>query len=420
VTLTDLTSKAKVMRHTALKPGVNASGENLSGLDLSGVDLTGANLNRANLASTDLTDAILEGVSLVCPVIERTTMRGAVATRAYAHAMAAVSSDWSGIRFNQSPDTTGALFHGVKLTGADLSESNFAGTTFYQCDLTGANLADSVLDHAVFNECLLNGARLNHARMESCMFSRSAARDLDLSFAVGKNVVIDRLTGICDLIGAGTRLRGLTVRHTNLHGSNFAAADLELASLEGVDLSYVGFASANLARARLVACHGLSPALNAADLTEAMLVDCSFRDAVFDCARLENTVITSCTIVYSSFDGIFGRGLSVRDSSLVKGMFRNAYLYRAFLTGDPVTGMVLDNADFSGANLIQATLAASMRNARLVGARAAYARLNQADLTNAELAGFKAYKASAVKTIWPSAAPSEVLVAPESRELGST
>ena len=34
------------------------------------------------------------------------------------------------VNLSDSPDCTGALFHGVKLVGAYLAGSNFAGTTF--------------------------------------------------------------------------------------------------------------------------------------------------------------------------------------------------------------------------------------------------------------------------------------------------
>lgn len=59
-----------------------------------------------------LTGADLTSVVMVCPLMERTTLRGAVLKDVYAHAQAAVSSDWTGVRMPGALDTTGALFHG--------------------------------------------------------------------------------------------------------------------------------------------------------------------------------------------------------------------------------------------------------------------------------------------------------------------
>jgi len=420
VTVTDLTTKSKVLRQMTLVPGANMSGRDLSGIDMSGLDLSRVNFNRANLASADLTGARLAEASLVCPVIERTTLRDAIAPRVYAHAMAAVSSDWSGIRFDHSPDTTGALFHGVKLVGASMVGSNFAGTTFYQCDLTGADLTGCSLDHAVFNECILDRTMFHRARMAGCMISRSKGDGCNMTSVIAPDLTIDRMTGRCSWIFQNARLHGLTVRHTDLSASKFEDSTLDRASFDQVSLDAVTFPQASMVEARLLGCHGVDTDLDGVDLTSAQLVDCTLKHATLYSARLENTVINQSRLHGAVFASIHGRGLTVRDSAMFGALFENAYLYRACFTGDPVTGMVLDGADFRGANLIQATIAASMRGAKLNGARGAYMRLNQTDLTNADLEGFRAYKASAVKTVWPGDPPADLMVAPESQEIGST
>lgn len=417
----DLTTKSKVMREAGLRPGMNASGKDLSQLDLSGVDLHDVNFNRASLASTNLAGAILNGASLVCPVIERTTMRNASALGVYAHAMAAVSSDWSGIRF-QSPDCTGALFHGVKLVDADLSGSNFAGTTFYQCDLSGAILTDTVLDHAVFNECVMDGTAFARAKMEGCLISRSSVRRLNLSGAIAPGLKVSRSTG--QSVGwnfTGAHLRGASFDETAFFRCRFDGADLERARFLGCALGETVFSTANLRSARFDSVIGNVVQFADTDLSGASLAHVITLNAGFDGAKMENTFVLECDMPGSGLRAIKGRGLTFRDCNLAESTFRDAYLYRAVFTGDPVTGMILDRCDFTGANLIQATIAASAREAILRNARAAYARLNQTDLTGAMLDGFKAYKASTVKTVWPDGkAPADVLVAPDSSELGST
>ena len=155
-------------------------------------------------------------------------------------------------------------------------------------------------------------------------------------------------------------------------------------------------------------------------MSGATLSHLTLPGAVFHHAKMENTFVLNSALVEAAFFDVKGRGLTFRDCDLERASFRGAYLYRAVFTGDPVTGMILDGADFSDANLIQATIAASAREASFRNARAAYARLNQTDLTGAFLDGFRPYKASTVKTVWPGDPPADLLRAPDSSELGST
>jgi uncharacterized protein YjbI with pentapeptide repeats len=283
-----------------------------------------------------------------------------------------------------------------------------------------ANLYGCSLDHAVFNECILDRATFENARMAGCMISRSSGDGCILSSVIAPDLTIDRMTGRCSWIFRNARLHGLTVRHTDLGASQFDDATLDRASFDQVGLDAVTFPQASMIEARLVGCHGFDLDLDGADLTSAHMVDCTLKHAAFYSARLENTVINQSRLPGATFASAHGRGLTFRDSNLRGALFENAYLYRAVFTGDPVTGMVLDGADFTGANLIQATIAASMRGAILKNARGAYMRLNQSDLTNAEFDGFRAYKASAIKTVWPGEPPKDLLVTQESNEIGST
>jgi uncharacterized protein YjbI with pentapeptide repeats len=68
------------------------------------------------------------------------------------------------------------------------------------------------------------------------------------------------------------------------------------------------------------------------------------------------------------------------------------------LTGDPPRAMSLRDADLEGANLVQSHIAADLSGANLVAVHAAYARLNQSVLRNADLRGISLFDASLVKT----------------------
>jgi hypothetical protein len=68
------------------------------------------------------------------------------------------------------------------------------------------------------------------------------------------------------------------------------------------------------------------------------------------------------------------------------------------LTGDPPRAMSLRGADLCGANLVQSHIAADLSGSSLVGVHAAYARLNQSVLCQADLRGISLFDASLVKT----------------------
>lgn len=406
--LRDVVQAATEHLHKTTERGLNLSEADLSGLDLGGLDLRRANLSRARLDSTNLVGANLSGATMICPMAERTTARGACLDDVYSHALAIVSSDWSGVTMQGAIDSTGALFHGVQLTGAKLSGGNYAGTTFYQCDLTDADLRNCDLSGATFNECVMRGARLDNTQVSHLTITRSNADRLVLAGATGTGLTIQSMTGLrgIDLRDAhlpGLRIRGVSLTDALFRGASLPSFDLTDAALTNGDLT-----GCDLTGAAFRSVAGADNALRRAQLADASFIDCRLPGTDLCGASAENTRFLRCIMPGSQFTDVqdqgerasfTGRAMIMRDCDLTEADFTNAYLYRASFTGDPVTGMILDGAKFTRANLIQAYVAASLCHADLRRLLGAYSRFNQSDLTDADLSGASLYQSSFVKVV---------------------
>lgn len=128
-------------------------------------------------------------------------------------------------------------------------------------------------------------------------------------------------------------------------------------------------------------------------------MESSLRGAVLTAARGENLHIVESDLSDAEMSTFLGRCLTVRDSSLARANLRHANLYRAMITGDPPRGMSLRRAVLDGATLVQAYIAADLREAGLVGANCAYSRFSQSDLSGARLDGAGMYQSTWVKTV---------------------
>lgn len=376
----------------------------LSATDLSGLRLGGADLTRARLASTSLEGTDLSDATMICPLMERTSLRGAALPRFYGHAIAIVSSDASNADLSTAVDCTGALFHGVNFSGADLSRGNFAGATFYQCQMVHTKLDEADLSGSTFNECVLYGTSMRGAFLEDVTVLRSQLRDVDISEASGPGLSVTSASTCHRLLARHARLGGMRLRASSLQDPDFTGTDLDGATLDDTSVTGAVFDGAKLKGARVRRCVLTNASFAAADLSDATFVSTSAAAATFVGARAENARFTRCAMPAATFSaavkgsGFFGRGFTARDCDLSGAAFDHAYLYRASFTGDPVTGMQLDGSSFKSVNLIQGYIAASLRDADLRGARAAYARLNQSDLSGSDLRGANLYEASLVKT----------------------
>jgi uncharacterized protein YjbI with pentapeptide repeats len=378
--------------------GIDLTAAALTGADLSSLDLRGATLSQATLHGARLDGADLSGASLICPAMEKTSLRGATLSRAYLHALAAQVCDFTKADLTSVLDATGSLFHGCRLVEARLDHGSLAGATFYQCDLRGTKWNNATLQGATFNECLLDGARFDTANLDQVTMTKCRLDGVSFNGANGHGLTIQRPTAAGRVSFDAAALSSL--RLLNVRGTGWSVRGAHLRDVDVVDchLANVDFREADVAGGRL-----LRSDLAGADFTNASLIGAtiffsSLVGARLDAAQAENAMIVESALTGATLNGIRARGLVVRDTDLTDAKLHSAYLYRAMLTGDPPRAMSLRGADLRNANLVQSHIAADLSDATLAGAHAAYARLNQSILCDADLHGISLFDASLVKT----------------------
>lgn len=127
-----------------------------------------------------------------------------------------------------------------------------------------------------------------------------------------------------------------------------------------------------------------------ADLEGASLIGVNLSQALMRGVTLAGATLTRGRL----------REINLADADLVGADLTGAILRGAILTGADLSGAILRNADFQGADLSRARLrGADLRDATLVGARLTAAVLDDADLTGAVLAGVDLEGASVSGTI---------------------
>jgi uncharacterized protein YjbI with pentapeptide repeats len=378
--------------------GIDLTGDVLTDADLSSLNLRGATLSRATLHGACLDHADLSGANLTCPAMEKTSLREATFHGAYLHALAAQVCDFTKADLSSVLDATGSLLHGCKLVEATLDRSSLAGATFYQCDLRRSSWKNATLQGATFNECLLDDARFDMANLDQVTMTKCRMDGVCFDGATGHGLTIQRPTAAGRVRFDRAALPSLRLLH--VRGAQWSARGAQLRDVDVVDCHLAGsvFAAANLAGGRVVRSDLPGADFTDASLIGAMITSSSLVGARLDAAQAENAIVVESALEGASLDGIRARGLVVRDTNLSHASLREAYLYRAMLTGDPPRAMSLCDADLRGANLVQSHIAADLTGANLVAVHAAYARLNQSVLRDADLRGISLFDASLVKT----------------------
>ncbi|MDA9391774.1 hypothetical protein CO683_40145 [Bradyrhizobium ottawaense] len=377
--------------------GLQLSSENLNGLDLSGVSLRRCILNRAQLHGAKLDGADLSESNLICPGLEKTSFRSVNLDFAYMHAIAAQVCNFDGASLCNVIDATGSLFHGCSMRRARFDNALLSGVLFYQCDadhavfdgaeLQGTSINECFLPHASFRFAKLNQVTLTKAHLAGCSFFQSR----------GECLSIMRPTSVNDLVLESAHLPYLrfskVAGHILAKGLSAPFAEFSLSNLSKAELE-----QADLTEARL-----LSVNLDSANLVGAVLNGASIRSCQLDKADLsrvsaEAICIAESTLRSAKFNGFRARCAFIRDCDMANSDFSQAYLYRSMITGDPPQSMALNHVNLEGANLVQSYIAAGMSDSNLEATRAAYVRMNQSSLINANLSGMSPFQASFVKT----------------------
>lgn len=377
--------------------GLDLGDADLRGLDLSGFDLRSANLNRAALHDTNLSRCDLAQASMVCAGMERTKLEGASMRGAYVHAMAAQVCNFKDADLSGLVDATGSLFHGCPMAGVKLGGSMLSGATFYQCDLERASFQGANLQGATINECVVDNASFSAALVSQMTITKCRMRGATFSGASGTGLVLQRLTSCDELVLDNAhlpalRLDGLAGVGVSARSLDAPSADVLACALEAAD-----FSRASLCASRWLSCRMPGIDLSGCKLEEAMFRACLFNGANLEAALCENVQIVECQLKKARMAKLGGRCVTIRDTAMDDVDLREAYLYRAVITGDPPSAAAMTNVDFRCANLVQAYVNANLRGADLRGANLTYARLNQANLAGADLSGCNMFQASMVK-----------------------
>jgi len=377
--------------------GLNLTEAHLSGLDLREFDLRHCTLNRADLHSTNLSGANLKGASLVCPGMERTNLTNANLSGTYFHALAAQNSYFNGADFSDAVDGTGTLFHGCSMRNIRASNTVLAGATFYQCDLHGADLRNSNLQGATINECVVEQTDFSGALVSHLTFTKCRMRNTRFDGATGRGLTLHSPTCSDGLQLSGADLPMLCCDQVMGAGMEGVKLNAPGADFQSCSLNDVNFSEANLARSRWLECTIEAGTFSSAKLDGAFFSHCRLPQLAFDHVRAENIHFVESQLARADMRGFAARCAFFRDCNLEHADLTGAYLYRSMLTGDPPRAMSLRGAKLNNAVLTQSYIAADLEGASLRGAIAAYARLNQCSLQNADLSGVNAFEASMVK-----------------------
>jgi uncharacterized protein YjbI with pentapeptide repeats len=236
----------------------------------------------------------------------------------------------------------------------DLSGENLSGIDLSGCYLEGVNFSDCDLSNANLEKAILAGADLSNAK----------------------------------LINA------------NCQGANIGAANLTGADVSDANLSKAQLGGSNFTRTKMVRC----------EMAEMIFLDTTFEQTIFN-----GSILKKCNFINPVFDNCEFIGSDLSQVNMVKPVLVQANFSQAILDGANfveaqasannfsqaqminsrfVGGCILDNSNFSHANLTQSCL----RENQLKFCDFSFAQLAEADFSGAELANSHLVDANAYRT----------------------
>jgi len=343
VDLTDATA-ARVNLTGASMAACNLESANLAGADLSNARLEGgnrlvrANLDGARLVQTNLTGAILDGASLERGNLTNATLdgarfqlavlRGAVLNRASARnanfdaadmeACQAEDALFDGASFGpQAPhelntnlrnanldevSCRGCYFHadmtGIRLTGADLSNSSWRDCAATNADMSGA----------VWNGAILFGVDLTASDLDAADFDRAyltsvVAQDAKIRFASFQGARLNQGNQFDRADLRDTNFTNSTIRGSLAEPVSFARANLVGANFSGVTFNGPLFGSS------VVTGNFSDPP--PVTFIGALLNQTSWRNAVIQDVSFEGSRLANLDLTGTQADELFLTGAGV-------------------------------------------------------------------------------------------------------------
>jgi len=354
--------------------GVDLSSVNLEGTILRGVDLTDANLNGVKLSDRDLSGAKL-GIDLSSVNLEGTILRGVDLTDANLNGVKLSTLDLTNANLSGQNLSDHDLTD-VILTGADLSktllpdiliEKDFTETKFHGVDLSGNDLTKSIFD------CIIYTTTVPCNSFEDTNFENS-----NLNFASFINADLTKIKNK-SLVGAD--LTNASLPHSNLSGINLADSTLfgvnfQYADLTGQDFTNnVLFKETDFYRAKLTNAN--FEEVNLAGMNKYVVFE--------NKAHLINSELLPDEIAKLKYDTY---GLNSNTLHLFSAEVNGDDLHVYFSFVNNFDEADLENVNFKNAELKFAGFAsANLKNADLSGADLRYAYLDNTNLSNANLEG---------------------------------
>ena len=162
---------------------VNFSRFNLSGLNLAGYDLHGANLSLTNLSSSRLNDSVLSGADMAGVYAVDTDMTDAI----IGGLSQAAPYNSNKIQSFYYDNTIHTNMRDAQLLSIDLAGANMVKVDLTDAFLTSSNISNADLTFAILKDAYLTGSNLKGSNLTKA--------DLTGAFGVDLTGTVDQPTG---------------------------------------------------------------------------------------------------------------------------------------------------------------------------------------------------------------------------------
>lgn len=329
------------------------------------------------------------------------------------------NSDFSGSCLNET-NLSYCKFTSGSFFACDLKKANMKGGNFSRCDFRGACIVNADLTDANFDSAdLRRGVMMNYleggaqgkwstGQRSETQLSGSIVRDTDMSHVMAYNTNFSEANMI-----------GVRMQDAKLKDSNFSEANLSGADLTGSDLSGANVDGAVVDKINLTAVEGdrtqlkgLIDEQNArknlkdedTDLKQVIKEHTAWIETAgkegqqlnlseYDLSEekdLRNYPLTVIVAAGSKFTGLYLEGVKMESSVLDRADFRDCHMKNADFRGSSFKEAMFTRADLTDANFSALKVkrpdgSEILQNCNLSQSRMAFAILDGANFSNADL-----------------------------------